>query len=109
MISFRGETQDREDADLLSLHELRAGETAVIERLIGGDEDTHRLEEFGFQRGAPIQMFRPGSPCIVRLRGQKLCLRPDQRVGILVRPCGGPCRCGRRRRRRFRGGRGAAE
>jgi hypothetical protein len=29
-------------------------------------------------------MFRPGSPCIVRLAGNKLCLRPDDRVCIHV-------------------------
>jgi hypothetical protein len=31
-------------------------------------------------------MFRRGSPCIVRLAGGKVCLRPHARLRILVEP-----------------------
>jgi hypothetical protein len=32
-----------------------------------------------------VQMVRPGSPCIIRLDGQKLCVRSDEMAGVLVR------------------------
>jgi hypothetical protein len=31
-------------------------------------------------------MIRPGSPCIVRLDGQRFCFRETELIGILVRP-----------------------
>jgi hypothetical protein len=32
-----------------------------------------------------IEMVQPGSPCIVRLAGHKLCFRESDVMGILVR------------------------
>ncbi len=33
-------------------------------------------------------MIRAGSPCIIRLGTQKLCIRVDEAVGVLVRTAG---------------------
>jgi Fe2+ transport system protein FeoA len=43
-----------------------------------------RVEEFGLRQGTEIQMFRPGNPCIIRLAGNKVCLRSDGMVRVLV-------------------------
>ncbi|GAB6166562.1 hypothetical protein JCM19992_25620 [Thermostilla marina] len=85
MISFRRvEQRITDDPSLVPLHHLKPGETGYIAELIGGSDDVHRLEEFGLQPGVPVEMFRSGKPCIVRVRGQKLCLRPNRRLGVLV-------------------------
>ncbi|RMG00922.1 MAG: hypothetical protein D6741_05995 [Planctomycetota bacterium] len=85
MISFRRvEQRVADDRSLVPLHHLKPGETGFIAELTGGSDDVHRLEEFGLQPGVPVEMFRSGSPCIVRVRGQKLCLRPNRRLGVLV-------------------------
>ena len=68
----------------IPLEHLQRGQTACISRVAGHPDHVLRLEEFGLRGGARIEMFRPGSPCIVRLAGNKLCLRPDDRVCIHV-------------------------
>lgn len=42
--------------------------------------------EFGFRGGATVEMLRSGNPCIVRLAGNKVCLRSDERLSVLVDP-----------------------
>lgn len=64
---------------------LDAGQCGAVAALLGEPGAVHRLEELGLRRGAEIEMIRPGSPCIVRLGGQRLCLRPDDSVHVLVR------------------------
>jgi hypothetical protein len=46
------------------------------------------LEEFGLRAGIPIEMFRQGNPCILRLMGGKVCLRANRSLEILVAPAG---------------------
>ena len=31
-------------------------------------------------------MFRPGNPCIIRMAGNKVCLRSDDLLQVLVEP-----------------------
>jgi len=71
---------------LLPVHQLKAGKSARIRRLVGRPEDVHRLEEFGLRPGTMIEMFRPGNPCILRLDGHKVCLRSEDGLEILVTP-----------------------
>jgi Fe2+ transport system protein FeoA len=75
-----------DDSVCIPVTRLAAGQSARVSRLVGQPEDVHRLEEFGLRRGARIQMFRPGNPCILRLSGSKVCLRSDQLLDILVTP-----------------------
>lgn len=75
--------------DLVPLRMLARGQTAAIGELVGGPEHVHRLRELGLHSGAQIEMLRPGSPCIVRIDGQRLCFRETELVGILVRPGAG--------------------
>ena len=78
--------------DFVPLEHLSAGQFARVVRVEGLPGQVHRLAEFGLRGGAPIQMFRPGNPCIVRLAGSKVCLRADARVQITVKPTGSICR-----------------
>ena len=48
-------------------------------------EEIHRLEELGLRGGVAIEMVQSGSPCIIRLAGQKLCIRADELVSVMVR------------------------
>lgn len=54
--------------------------------IVGQPDHVHRLEEFGLRRGIEIEMFRPGNPCIVRLAGNKVCIRIDHLLDVLVCP-----------------------
>jgi len=72
--------------ELIPLNMLRAGCTAAIGQLLGRPEQIHRLEELGLRGGAQIEVLQAGSPCIIRLAGQKLCFRADDLLRVLVRP-----------------------
>ena len=71
--------------DIVPLNHLPTGQLAAVSDVMGQAEAVHRLEELGLRRGAEIEMVQHGSPCIVRLAGQKLCLRTDQLFHVLVR------------------------
>jgi len=92
----------------IPVHRLLAGETARVCRVLGHSEYVHRLAELGLRGGTEIQMFQPGNPCILRVAGNKLCLRTDGVLGIMVEPLphAPGNRAPRRRRLRWRGGRG---
>lgn len=68
------------------LHCLFAGQSARISEVCGAPEDVRRLAELGLRQGATVEMLQPGSPCIVRLGGQKLCFRADDVMKVLVQP-----------------------
>ena len=72
---------------LLPLHLLKRGEMALIEELMGQDDDlVHRLQELGLRAGVPVEMLQPGSPCIVRVADRRLSFRDADVFRILVRP-----------------------
>ena len=71
---------------LLPLHDLRPGQTAMIDQLVGRPEVVQRLQEVGLRCGTKVQMVRSGRPCIVRLSGSRLCYRDCEKTRILVRP-----------------------
>ena len=71
---------------LLPLETLSAGQKAEVCQLIGSTADVHRIEELGIRVGATVEMVHPGSPCIIRLSGHKLCFRDGEALGVLVRP-----------------------
>ncbi len=70
----------------IPLDQLSAGQAARVSRISGKPDHVHRLEEFGLRDGTRIQMFRPGNPCIIRLAGNKVCLRSDDLLRVLVKP-----------------------
>ena len=54
--------------------------------MLGLPDQVHRLQELGIRGGATVEMVQPGSPCIIRLGGHKLCFRGDEVTNVLVQP-----------------------
>ncbi len=72
--------------DLIPLNRLRAGEAAQIVEVTGSPEQVQRVKELGLRGGAEISVVRGGTPCIIRLAGQTLCIRANESLGVLARP-----------------------
>ncbi|MGO8747176.1 MAG: FeoA family protein [Thermoguttaceae bacterium] len=70
---------------------LQAGQAAQISRIVGRADDVHRLEEFGLRKGTEVVMFRPGNPCILRMAGNKICLRANDLLSVFVTLTAAPC------------------
>ena len=70
--------------NLLPLHFMQPGESALIHDIDGGDNDIHRLAELGIRPGAQVQMVRPGMPCILKVGGQRFTMRLDPNVMVTV-------------------------
>jgi ferrous iron transport protein A len=71
--------------DLIPLNLLAPGQSAHVGHVAGRPDEIQRLEELGIRGGAAIEMVRSGSPCIIRLAGQKYCFRTDELLNVLVR------------------------
>jgi len=72
----------------IPLNRLPAGQSARVDSIVGKADHVHRLKEFGLSSGMKIEMFRSGNPCIIRLAGNKVCIRADDMLSVLVRPNG---------------------
>jgi len=72
--------------DLIPVSLLTAGQTAVVGQLCGCIEQIRRLEELGLRGGVEIEMVQPGTPCILRVAGSKLCFRECDLLSVLVCP-----------------------
>jgi ferrous iron transport protein A len=72
--------------ELIPIHLLAPGQVALVEHLHGPSEQVRHLEELGLRGGVEIEMVQPGSPCIIRLHGSKLCFRECDLLCVLVRP-----------------------
>ena len=64
---------------------LAAGQVGVVDSVLGGSEETHRLRELGLRDGATVEMIQPGTTCLVRLGGQKLGIRSEALFCVMVR------------------------
>ena len=73
----------------IPLKHLPVGHSARITRIVGRADHVHQLAEFGLRGGTKIEMFRSGNPCIIRLAGNKVCLRADDLLHVLVEPAAG--------------------
>ncbi len=73
-------------ARLVPLQCLRSGQSARVGRVVGHPDYIHRVEEFGLRKGTVIEVFRSGNPYILRIGGQKVCLRLDDLLNVLVYP-----------------------
>jgi Fe2+ transport system protein FeoA len=61
--------------DLIPLEFLPTGHRAFVDQVVGDDASIHRLHEMGLRSGTIVEMVQPGSPCIVKLMGNKICIR----------------------------------
>jgi ferrous iron transport protein A len=76
-----------EPADqLIPLSMLAAGDTAMVQSVVGSVELVRHLAEIGVRAGALLEMVRAGSTCILQLDGTKLCVRGDELLQVLVTP-----------------------
>jgi ferrous iron transport protein A len=71
--------------DLLPLHLLSLGQRARIDQVLGCPDQVHRLQELGMRVGTPVEMVQSGSPCIVKLDGNRLAFRDNDVISVLVR------------------------
>ncbi len=78
-------TSVKAQVDLIPLGRLAAGQGGCVGAVLGTCDMVHRLREMGLYDGAPIQMIRPGSPCIIRLQGQRLGFRMNDCAHVMVR------------------------
>jgi ferrous iron transport protein A len=70
----------------IPLSALRPGDIAEIHEIVGPTEHVRRLEELGLRRGSVLEMVRGGSPCIIRVGSNKLCIRHDELLRVMVAP-----------------------
>jgi ferrous iron transport protein A len=70
---------------LIPLTFLRTGQSGWVGDVVGSGGLVHRLREMGLRAGSRVQMLRSGSPCILNLDGQRLCIRSDEIAHVLVR------------------------
>jgi Fe2+ transport system protein FeoA len=70
---------------VIPLNLLAPGQEAEVDEVTGRPDLVHRLQELGLHGGAAIEMVQSGSPCIIRLAGQKLCFRADELLSVRVR------------------------
>ncbi len=78
-------SQVDESANMIPLTLLRAGQGGRIGAILGAGGVVSRLREMGLRAGATVEIIRSGSSCILRLDGQKICVRSDEMTGVLVR------------------------
>jgi Fe2+ transport system protein FeoA len=71
--------------DVMPLGCLAAGTTGEIATVTGRAEEVHRLREMGLRDGVRIEVLHRGSPCILRVNGNRLCFRDCETMGVLVR------------------------
>ena len=64
---------------------LQPGEIALVDEVCGQPAEILRLQELGLRIGQTVEMVQPGSPCIVRIGGHKLCFRQGEVCSVLVR------------------------
>ena len=81
-------TKPREVDDsfsLVPLTLLRCGQRGRIGEVVGSGSVVHQLREMGMRDGVMVEMVRSGGTCILRLDGQKICVRSEEMSGVLVR------------------------
>jgi ferrous iron transport protein A len=69
---------------LIPLSRLRAGQSGRVGQVRGKLDVVHRLQEMGLFDGAAVEMVRPGSPCIIKLHGQRLGFRMDDLAHVMI-------------------------
>jgi ferrous iron transport protein A len=71
--------------NLVPLHLLACGERARIDQVLGCPDQVHRLQELGMRIGTAVEMVQSGTPCIVKLDGNRLAFRDNEVLSVLVR------------------------
>lgn len=69
---------------LIPLELMQSGESGCIHDVNGAADVVHRLSEMGLATGASVKMVRPGTPCILSSGENRLSVRVDPSLSILV-------------------------
>lgn len=70
----------------IPLSMLAAGDSAVVQSVVGNAELVRHLAEIGVRSGALLDMVRSGTTCILQVDGTKLCVRGDELLQVMVTP-----------------------
>ena len=70
--------------NIVPLELMACGEFGHVVQIDGPADVVHRLAEMGLREQASVRMVQPGRPCIVAVNDQRLSLRADEEVEILV-------------------------
>ena len=71
--------------DMIPLRSLPPGQTGQVGEVLGDPRHVHRLHELGLHQGSTVEMIQSGTPCIIRMSGNKLCFRDNNALNVLVR------------------------
>ena len=63
---------------------LQTGEVAIVAGINASSRRVKRLADMGFVNGVPVEMMRPGRPCIVRVGGVCLALGHAHQIVVKV-------------------------
>ena len=74
--------------EIRSLQTMLTGDAGHVTGLTVKNGAARRLAEFGFVRGAHVEMIRPGAPCIVRLDQTRVSLGAALQEGVFLTPAG---------------------
>lgn len=69
---------------VIPLELLQVGEWGSVHCVDGCESLTHRLAEMGIREGVAVRMIRPGCPCLIAVDNQRLSLRIEGSVCVLV-------------------------
>lgn len=72
-----------------NLHELRRGESGILDRLEVPEDEARRLMEMGFLPGhkvTPAHSAPGGDPRVFRVDGSEIALRRETAVRLILRP-----------------------
>lgn len=72
--------------DTMPLGQLKKGQTAIIEEVVGTPQEVSKLSALGFVAGAIVRMLTPGCACALQLGDTRLVLRCEQSRSIQVSP-----------------------
>jgi len=71
---------------MVPLSQLATGQKAEVGQLTGKPDNVRRLAEMGLACGTALEMIRSGSPCIIGLGRQRICIRANEVMSVLVHP-----------------------
>ena len=70
--------------DMIPLRFLPPGQMGQVGQVLGNPRHVHRLHELGLRQGSTVEMVQSGTPCIIRMSGNKLCFRDNGDLNVLV-------------------------
>ncbi len=70
--------------DAIPLETLETGQAGRVVEVDAPDDWRHRLAELGLREGVVVRLVKGGTPCLIGIGTQRLSLRIESSVMILV-------------------------